>query len=77
MEVARRTKQDLGEHANAGPCRDLAKFAGGASDRAPITDDDLGFDIDVPIIFDKAFQEEETLGTVRGSGRAGTKEGEG
>ena len=61
-EVARRSKKEVAEHAKAGPCRDFATPAGGSAASAPITDDDLGLDVDVPVIYDRALQEDETFG---------------
>ena len=62
LEKTRRAKKQQGERARAGPVRDPAIPAGGVADISPVTDDDLGLDLDVPTEYDEALREDETLG---------------
>ena len=50
--IARRPKKQLGERVGAGPVRDPQIPAAGEVDTRPVTDDDLGLDVDVPTAYD-------------------------
>ena len=52
FEVARRRRNDFGEPAHAGFCKDFVIPVGGAADRVFVSDN-IKSDIDVPIVYDK------------------------
>ena len=64
IEVARRRKNELGDHAKAGPCRDPAIPAGGVVG-ASLASDDIGLDTYVFAVYDKALEEQGALGIFR------------
>lgn len=74
LDVARRRGNEFGEHAKAGFCWDRAIRVGGSVDR-PFVSDDVGLNIDVPITYDGALEEQDALDILRGFGRVATKAG--
>ena len=76
LEVARRTKKQVGQRAGAGPCRDPAIPASGAVDGASATDD-LGLGIDGLTAYDEAIPAEASLGIFKACGRVAVKEEKG